>query len=89
MTRAPATGTSSAAVQIGASSSQADIKALLAKVQKKFPNELKGLKTDIATVSVDQKSIYRGLITGFRSEADAGRVCDTLKAGGQACFIRR
>lgn len=89
VTRAPATGTGSAAVQVGASPSQADIKILLAKVQKKFAADMKGLRTDIATVTVDQKTIYRGLITGFHSEAEAGRLCDTLKAGGQACFIRR
>lgn len=89
VTRAPATGAASAAVQVGASPSQADIAALLTKVRRKFGANLNGLKTDVAAVTVDQKTIYRGLITGFHSEAEAGRLCDTLKAGGQACFIRR
>lgn len=87
--RAPAPGASSASVQVGASPSQANIKALLANVQKKFVADLKGLTTEIATVTIDQKTIYRGLIIGFHGEADAGRLCEILKAGGQACFIRR
>jgi hypothetical protein len=87
--RAPASGAASAAVQIGASTSEANIRALLAKVQTKFAGDLRGLKTDVATVTIDQKTIYRGLIIGLHDAADAGRLCETLKAGGQACFIRR
>jgi hypothetical protein len=85
----PAHGASPFAVQVGASPSQDDAKGLLAKVQKKFAEALKGFKTDVQTAQVDGKTVYRAVVTGFAGQGDALNLCDQLKAGGQACFVRR
>jgi hypothetical protein len=82
-------GASPYAVQVGASPSQDDAKALLGRVEKKFAGDLAGLKTDVAAATVDGKSVYRALISGFAGAGDANRLCEALKAGGQACFVRK
>ncbi len=86
---APSSGGVTASVQIGASPSEAEIKSILAKAKKKFPADLKGLRTDAVAVTVDQKVIYRALISGFHTAAEANGLCETLKGGGQACFVRK
>ena len=82
-------GTSPYAVQVGASPSQDDAKALLARVEKKFTSEVGGLKTDIVAATIDGKQVYRALISGFAGASDANALCGQLKAGGQACFVRK
>jgi hypothetical protein len=76
-------------VQIGASSNLADAKSLLARLKTKSPALLAGLTTDVATVEVDGKTVNRALISGFGAPAEASQLCEKLKAGGQACFVRR
>jgi cell division septation protein DedD len=82
-------GGSPYAVQVGASPSQDDAKGLLGRVQKKFSGELAGLKTDVVAATVDGKQVYRALISGFGGAKDANALCEQLKAGGQACFVRK
>jgi hypothetical protein len=82
-------GASPYAVQVGATPSQDDAKGLMAHVQKKFPGDVAGFKTDVVAASVDGKTVYRVLITGFGGAKDASGLCDRLKAGGQACFVRK
>lgn len=82
-------GTSPYAVQIGASPSQDDAKGILSKAQKKFPDALSGFKTEVQTAQVDGKTVYRAVVMGFAGQADATTLCEQLKAGGQACFVRR
>jgi hypothetical protein len=82
-------GSSPYAVQVGASPSQDDAKSLLGRVEKKFASDLAGLKTDVTAATVDGKSVYRALISGFAGAGDANRLCEALKAGGQACFVRK
>lgn len=82
-------GASPFAVQVGASPSQDDAKGILAKLQKKFPDALAGFKTDVQTAQVDGKTVYRAVVSGFGGAADANALCEQLKAGGQACFVRR
>jgi len=87
--RAIAHGASPYAVQVGASPSQDDARGLLGRVQKKFAGELSGLKTDVVAAQVDNKTVYRALISGFAGPGDANALCGQLKAGGQACFVRK
>ena len=82
-------GTSPYAVQVGASPSEEDAKALLARVEKKFGADVSGLKTDVVAATVDGKQVYRALISGFAGASDANALCSRLKAGGQACFVRK
>jgi hypothetical protein len=77
------------AVQIGAAPSKPDVEALLAKFRKAHAADLGGLKTEVATVQSDGKTVNRALIQGFASNAEAGAFCKKLEASGQACFIRR
>jgi len=85
----PPAGGGSFAVQVGASPSQADAQALLAKVKKKFAAEMGGAGASVATVQLDGKTVNRALITGFASSAEASGFCRMLTAKGQACFVRR
>jgi hypothetical protein len=85
----PAHGASTVLVQVGASPSQDDAKGILSKLQKKFPDALKGFKTDVQAAQVDGKTVYRAVVNGFAGQADANTLCEQLKAGGQACFVRR
>ena len=86
---APTPGSSLAAVQVGASPDLADAKGLLARVQRRFPEDLRGRASDVAAAQVDGRTVHRALITGFASGAEAVALCERLKAGGQACFVRR
>jgi cell division septation protein DedD len=76
-------------VQVGASTSLADAKGLLARFRRKFSADLAGLSGDVATAAVDGKTVYRVLVTGFRSASAAKALCGRLQAAGQACFVRR
>ena len=85
----PPKGGGSVAVQIGAAPSKPDIEAMLARFRKAHAADLGGLKTEVATVQSDGKTVNRALIQGFASNAEAGAFCKKLEASGQACFIRR
>ena len=76
------------AVQVGASPSQPDAKGLMGKVQKKFAGDLGGFSTDVVNAQVDGKTVYRAVITGFHASSEATALCEKLKGGGQACFVR-
>jgi hypothetical protein len=75
-------------IQVGASPSLPEAKGILAHVTRKFAGELDGFRSDVATVDVDGKPLYRAMISGFSSTSDAKALCGKLKAGGQACFVR-
>jgi D-alanyl-D-alanine carboxypeptidase len=82
-------GTSPYAVQVGASPSEDDAKAILGRLQKKQADALKGFKTDVQAAQVDGKTVYRALVSGFAGMSAANALCEELKAGGHACFVRR
>ncbi|WP_309604625.1 SPOR domain-containing protein [Phenylobacterium sp.] len=86
---APQSGSSLVAVQVGASPDPADAKGLLARVQRRFPEDLRGRAGNVAIAQVDGRTVHRALITGFASTGEAIALCERLKAGGQACFVRR
>jgi cell division protein FtsN len=80
--------TVSAGVQVGGTPDPSEARAIQTKVRAKFSSQLQGLKIDVVTATADQKTIYRVVITGFQATSEANRLCTTLKAGGQACFVR-
>lgn len=89
--KAKATGVAAAgvAVQIGASPDLHDAQGLLARFRTKFAAEMSGHAADVVTAQVDGKTVHRALITGFGSAVEATSLCEKLKSGGQACFVRR
>ena len=78
----------SAGVQVGGTPDPAEARTILNRVRGKFASQLQDLKIDVVTATVDQKTIYRVVISGFHAMSDANRLCTSLKAGGHACFVR-
>lgn len=71
-------------VQVGASTSEAEARALLAALGP----SLGGRETWIETAQVDGKTWRRAVIGGFADGAEAARFCAGLKAAGRGCFVR-
>lgn len=78
---AVATGRSGMVVQIGASTSEAEARSLLATVGR-------GRDGWIETATVDGKVWRRAVVGGFTDGAEASRFCAGLKAAGRGCFVR-
>lgn len=68
-------------VQVGASTSEADARALLAAVGA-------GHKAWIETAQVKGTTWRRAVVGGFADGAEAARFCAALKAAGRSCFVR-
>jgi cell division protein FtsN len=87
-----ATATAAAAgamVQIGAYSSAALADKGYSDVAAAFPGPMGGKSKRVEPVArAGQATLYRGLIGGFASRADAQAFCDTLKASGRTCLVR-
>jgi hypothetical protein len=71
-------------VQIGASTSEADVRALIAGLG----SSLGGRKAWIETAQVKGTTWRRAVVGGFANGADAARFCADLKAAGRGCFVR-
>ena len=54
--------------------------------QTNLVSDVPGLAKVTATVA--GKTVYRAQVTGFAGQGGAIALCDELKAGGQACFVR-
>jgi len=82
---APATGRASGpVVQVGAVSSDAEAKRLLATLA----SHLGGRETWVETAAVDGRTWHRAIVGGFADSAEATRFCGQLKAAGRTCFVR-
>lgn len=71
-------------VQIGATTSDAEAQALLAKLG----DRLGGRPTRVEKALVGGKTWYRSVVAGFAGAGEATRFCAELKAAGQSCFVR-
>lgn len=71
-------------VQIGATTSDAEAQALLAKLG----DRLGGRPTRVEKALVGGKTWYRSVVAGFEGAGEATRFCAELKAAGQSCFVR-
>ncbi|WP_312163376.1 SPOR domain-containing protein [Phenylobacterium sp.] len=78
----------SAAVQIGAFSSQALADSEWTKAVAIAPGLAAGKGKKVETVQKDASTLYRTQVTGFASRADATAFCDRLKAAGKNCFVK-
>ncbi len=75
-------------VQIAASRSEADARALIDTMRAKYPDQLKQLSARIARVSLPEGVFYRVVIGPLGSEQQASQLCSSLKAQGAECFLR-
>jgi cell division septation protein DedD len=71
-------------VQVGASTSEAEARALITALGA----SLAGRQAWVETAQVDGKTWRRALVGGFADAADASRFCAGLKAAGRGCFVR-
>lgn len=74
------------AVQFGAANSEAEARALLTQIAKKYAAQLGGRRPTFKPAKVDGKTVYRVRIGGVSKEAAAG-ICEKVKGGGGACFV--
>ena len=75
-------------VQISASDNEAAAAADILAVQRRFSALVQGRPTRVEPAQVRGQTVYRAVLAGFASAADAAALCERLKAGGQACFVR-
>lgn len=75
-------------VQIGAFSSQALADQQWSQVAGAFPADMVGKSKRTEQVQVNGTTMYRGLIAGFSSRAEADAFCRKMKAQGRDCFAR-
>ena len=78
----------SAAVQIGAFSSQALADRGWADASAIAPGLTAGKGKSVQQIAKDGATLYRTAVTGFASRADANAFCNQLKAAGKSCFVR-
>jgi len=88
---APSTVSSDYVVQVASVRNRGDAVDLWAKVSDKFSRELpRGVYSDIRQVDLGDKGIYYRLrVAGLSGKDQATRLCDSLKARGQACLVAR
>jgi cell division protein FtsN len=84
---APSVGGTSM-VQIGAFSSQALADQQWNQIAGAFPADMVGKSKRTEQVQVNGNTMYRGLIAGFSSRAEADAFCGKMKAQGRDCFAR-
>jgi hypothetical protein len=85
---APAAKAGTAAVQIGAVSSTQLADQVWNQAVAVAPGMGAGKGKGVEKVESGGKVLYRTLVTGFASRADAQAFCAKLKAAGKACFVK-
>lgn len=83
---APAVAPGTWSVQLAAPPSEAEANNTAARLQKKFSDQLGGLKPSIHKADSAGKSVYRVRV-GSLSQDDAKSLCAKLQAGGGSCFV--
>jgi hypothetical protein len=89
--RAPTPGAkrSLAAVQIAAADTEAKATQALRAALAAFGDRLGGATLSTAQVEVQGRTVYRALVHGFSSDAEASAFCSAYKAAGRDCFLRQ
>jgi hypothetical protein len=77
-----------AAAQVVSSPVEADSRTALARLRGRYARAFDGLDTRVQPAQVRGRTVYRGLVVGFASQAQAQAFCQTLKRGGQDCLAR-
>ncbi|HXY57227.1 MAG TPA: SPOR domain-containing protein [Methylocystis sp.] len=74
------------AVQFGAAGSEAEARAMMSRIAAKYGSKLGGQRPTFKIAKVGDKTVYRVRVHGISKEA-AAKVCNEVKAGGDACFV--
>jgi len=85
---APKAATASAQVQIGAYSSSTLADDGWSRLARSQPGQMAGKTKRIEEVQVDGRTLYRALVGGFATRADAVEFCTALQARGDSCTVR-
>lgn len=75
------------AVQVIGSPNEDEARRATARVIARFSGQ-GPLASNVVRAEVGGRPVYRGLIKGFASRAEANAYCGKLKVAGQACFLR-
>jgi cytoskeletal protein RodZ len=84
----PTAGHGAAVVQFGAFSSAGLASTEWTKLAAAYPSEMSGKGKLVESVERDGKTLFRGAVSGFATQADAVAFCAKLKADGKACIVR-
>ena len=76
------------AVQLAAPGSEAEARAVIARMRQQYGAALGGLQPTTAKASVNGRDIYRVRVVGM-SQDGANALCNRLKASGATCFVAR
>jgi curli biogenesis system outer membrane secretion channel CsgG len=75
--------------QIGASRSRQDVDRMWKQLSSAHPDAFAGKATQVETVAQGDVQLFRAVVVGFNSRAEASAFCRDLQAGVDACFVRR
>lgn len=79
-------GNSNYVVQLGAFISEANAERAWVNAQRRFG--LNGHAPLTANINMDGRTLHRVAIAGFAGQADAQRLCGSIRAQGGVCFVR-
>jgi Flp pilus assembly protein TadD len=79
-------GNSRYVVQLGAFISEANAERAWVNAQRRFG--LSGHAPLTANINMDGRTLHRVAIAGFAGQADAQRLCGSIRAQGGVCFVR-
>lgn len=87
---APAAPASSggARVQIAAAPSVQAAEGEWAAVRRQFADDIGLRHMEMEMVQVGERTLYRTLVAGFRSNDEARRFCDRMRQAGRNCIVR-
>ena len=74
-------------MQVAAAAAAPQARRELANVQSRFAAAA-GLDAAVVEAQVSGRTVYRAVLSGFESRAQAVELCEALQARGQACFLR-
>ena len=83
------TGPEAAArVQIAALRSEADARAAWGRLKARFPSQTARRSLEVQPVESGGQTLYRAVVRGFSTDAEAQSFCEALQASGQDCLPR-
>lgn len=74
-------------VQLAATSTEDDVLAIWVKLQRKFPDLMKGRQPEIIPAMVNGQSVWRLRLGGFASAQAARDFCNQLTSQGADCVV--
>ena len=79
-------GNSRFVVQLGAFSNEGNAERAWQQVERQFALGNRAPMT--TTIAINGRTLHRVSVAGFASQADAARMCQSIRARGGACFVR-